>query len=251
MQCQAMFDTKIIFIAAVFALAGVVKGVVGLGLPTISMGLLALFMPPLQAAAILVVPSFLTNVWQMLAGPSLAAVARRLWPMQIGVCLGTWAGAGWMTGNTAHYGGALLGVALVIYAITGLRSWQQPVARQNERWLGPAVGAITGLVTAATGVFVIPSVPYLQALDLDKEEFVQALGLSFTVSTIALAVNLARAGALNIGMATPTIVALIAACAGMAAGQILRLRLSPEIFRRCFFVGLLLLGVYLAADALR
>jgi hypothetical protein len=246
-----MLDGTTIFIAVVFVLAGVVKGVIGLGLPTISMGLLALVMTPLQAAAILVVPSFLTNVWQMVAGPALGSLVRRLWPMQIGVCFGTWCGAGWMAGNTARYGSALLGVALVIYAVVGLRSWKLTVARPHEFWLGPLVGAITGLITAATGAFVIPSVPYLQTLALDKEEFVQALGLSFTVSTIALTVNLALAGALNVGMATPTLIALIMACVGMTIGQALRLRLSSEIFRRCFFVGLLLLGTYLAVDALR
>src|SRR5580704_11395627 len=70
-----MLDGNLLFIGAVFLLAGLIKGVIGLGLPTVSMGLLAIVMPPLQAAAILVLPSFLTNVWQMLAGPSLPTVA--------------------------------------------------------------------------------------------------------------------------------------------------------------------------------
>jgi uncharacterized protein len=68
-----MLHGKLVFIGAVFALAGLIKGVIGLGLPTVSMGLLAIVMPPLQAAAILVLPSFLTNVWQMVGGPSLPA----------------------------------------------------------------------------------------------------------------------------------------------------------------------------------
>jgi uncharacterized membrane protein YfcA len=93
-------------------------------------------------------------------------------------------------------------------------------------------------------------VPYLQAVELDKEEFVQALGLSFTVSTLALTVNLAVAGALSVAVAGPTLVALASACAGMWAGQALRLRLSPAIFRRCFFAGMLAIGVYLIASAL-
>jgi uncharacterized protein len=245
-----MPDEKLIVIAAVFALAGVVKGVIGLGLPTIAMGLLAVIMTPLQAAAILVLPSFLTNVWQMLAGPGLMPIARRLWPMLAGICIGTWAGAGLMTGSYARYGGLLLGVCLVIYAFTGFMR-RLTIYKGQERWLGPVVGAISGLISAATGVFVIPAGPYLQAIDLEKEEFVQALGLSFTVSTLALAVNIARAGALNFSTAGPTVVALIMACIGMWAGQTLRLRLSPELFRRCFFVGLFLLGLYLIADALR
>jgi len=246
-----MLDGNLAFVAAVFVLAGLIKGVIGLGLPTVSMGLLAVVMPPVQAAAILVLPSFLTNAWQMMAGPSLPAVTRRLWPMLVTACLGTWAGAGLMTGPYARYGDILLGIALMAYALTGFRSKPIAVPAGRETWLGPLTGGLTGLITAATGVFVVPSVPYLQALRLGKEELIQALGLTFTISTIALAINLALAGALNFGAARPTLVALIAAFAGMWAGQVLRARLSPEIFRRCFFAGLLLLGLYLAVDALR
>jgi uncharacterized protein len=246
-----MPDGKIAFIAAVFGLAGLVKGVLGLGLPTISMGLLAIVMTPLQAAAILVLPSFLTNVWQMAAGPSLKTALRRLWPMQAAVCLGTWAGTGLMTGSYARYGGIVLGITLMIYAVTGFSSLRLSIDKAQEAWLGPIAGTATGLIAAATGVFVIPSVPYLQALDLDKEDFVQALGLSFTISTTALAVNLTFAGALNVRMAGTTLLALAMACGGMWIGQILRSRMSPALFRRCFFIGLLLLGAYLASVSLQ
>jgi uncharacterized protein len=55
---------SLVAITSIFVLAGFVKGVIGLGLPTVAMGLLALLMTPAQAAAVLVVPSFLTNIWQ-------------------------------------------------------------------------------------------------------------------------------------------------------------------------------------------
>lgn len=240
-----MLDTTLVVISAVFALAGFVKGVVGLGLPTIAIGLLAVVMPPVEAAAILILPSLVTNIWQLAAGPSVPAIARRLWPMMLGVCLGTWAGMGLMTGATGRYGETFLGVALVLYALTGLAAYRFSITPRHETWLSPIIGAATGLVTAVTGVFVIPAVPYLQAIGMEKEELVQALGLSFTVSTMALAVNIAAAGALNVTMAGATLAALLLACLGMSAGQAVRLRLQPATFRRWFFIGLTVLGVYL------
>ena len=242
-----MTEPTYVFIAAVFVLAGIVKGVIGLGLPTISMGLLAIVMPAVEAAAILILPSLLTNVWQMMAGPSLRSVAGRLWPMLLGVCAGTWAGAGLMQGTSGRFGTAFLGVALVLYALVGLVSVRFSMPRRWEVIAGPVTGAVTGLITAATGVFVIPAVPYLQAIGLEKEDLVQALGLSFTVSTLALSVNVALAGGINIAMAWPAIAALAMACAGMWIGQAVREKLSPALFRRCFFAGLLLLGIYLVA----
>jgi hypothetical protein len=214
------------------------------------MGLLATAMPPVQAAALLIVPSLVTNVWQMIAGPALGPIVRRLWPVMAGVCLGTWAGIGLMSGASARTGTILLGVALALYALSGLWSLRASIARSREKILGPLTGAITGLVAAATGVFVIPAVPYLQAIGLEKDELVQALGLSFTVSTIALSVNVAAAGAVSLALAGPTVLALAVAGIGMALGQAVRARLAPPVFRRWFFVGLLALGIYLVGRAL-
>lgn len=249
-QCSCMTEPIALFIAGVFALAGLVKGVIGLGLPTISMGLLAIVMPPAEAAAILILPSLVTNVWQMLAGPHLKSLVRRLWPVMLWVVGGTLAGAGWLTGANARYGTALLGVTLAIYALSGFRTVRLTVAAAAERWLGPLVGGVTGLITAVTGVFVIPAVPYLQAIGLEKEELVQALGLSFTVSTIALALNLASVSALSWSLGPAALAALAMACAGLWLGQALRMRLHPATFRLFFFVGLLLLGLYLVVRSL-
>jgi uncharacterized protein len=245
-----MLDTTLVFVGAVFALAGFVKGVVGLGLPTLSMGILVLVMQPVDAAAILLLPSLVTNLWQMVAGPSLGGVARRLWPMLAAVCAGTWAGAGLMTAATGHYGTPLLGAALIVYAACGLTGVAFNVSRKWEPFAGPAAGMVTGVITAATGVFVIPAVPYLQAIGLGKEELVQALGLSFTVSTVALAVNVAAEGAMDTTAAGTTIVALVLAGAGMWFGQMVRLRMAPAVFRRSFLVGLLALGLYLAGRSM-
>ncbi|MBM0207112.1 hypothetical protein JNW90_32035 [Micromonospora sp. STR1s_5] len=66
-------------IVLAFLLAGLVKGVIGLGLPTVAIGVLSLAMSPAQAAALLVVPSLVTNIWQLAAGSRLLPLTARLW----------------------------------------------------------------------------------------------------------------------------------------------------------------------------
>ncbi|ESY99967.1 sulfite exporter TauE/SafE family protein [Mesorhizobium sp. LNHC209A00] len=241
----------IAFIGAVFLAAGLVKGVVGMGLPTVAMGLLAVTMPPAQAAALLLIPSLVTNLWQLFTGPSFGGLFRRLWTMMAGVVIGTVAGAGLLTGAHTMIASAALGAALVLYALLGIAKAGFITPARHEAWISPLVGVATGLVTGATGVFVIPAVPYLQSLRLHKEDLVQALGLSFTVSTLALGLGLFRAGALISPTAhlTGSILALAPALAGMFIGQALRQRMSVETFRTVFFAGLLALGLYLALDA--
>lgn len=101
------------------------------------------------------------------------------------------------------------------------------------------------MVTASTGVFVVPTVPYLQALGLEKDEFVQAMGISFTVSTLALGLGLAAQGVFSGATAASSLAMLVPAVAGMAFGQWLRGLLSPAVFRTCFFVSLMLLGTHM------
>jgi uncharacterized membrane protein YfcA len=238
-----------LIVTLTFLLAGLVKGVIGLGLPTVAVGLLTLVMKPAQAAALLVVPSLVTNIWQLLAGPRFGALLRRLSGMMLGICVGTAAGAGWLTDGDSGRATILLGIALMIYAAAGLATLRLAVPPRAERLLSPLVGATTGLVSAATGVFVLPAAPYLQALGLDREDLVQALGLSFTVSTLALAVVLARDGALELSNAGASLLALAPALGGMFLGQWLRVRASPRVFRICFFAGLLVLGAHLALRA--
>ncbi|MBC8057139.1 MAG: sulfite exporter TauE/SafE family protein [Rhizobiales bacterium] len=237
-----------VLVAAIFALGGFVKGVVGLGLPTIAMGLLSVLMLPAQAAALLVVPSLVTNLWQI-GGPGMLALLRRLAPMLLGVCAGAWLGAGWLTDTGSSLATLGLGLSLIAYAALGLLKWRMHVMPSHETRLAPLIGLATGLVTAATGVFVIPAVPYLQALGMEKETLVRALGISFLVSTIALGVALGSSGALQATALAGSALALLPALAGMGAGQWLRLRVQPETFKTIFFCGLLALGAYLALRA--
>lgn len=237
----------ILAIVIVFLLAGFVKGAIGLGLPTISVGLLSLVMAPAQAAALLIIPSTITNIQQMRPAQTLWPLCQRLWPMMLGIVAGTLGGSGWIGGANAKAAAAGLGVALLIYSAIGLARFRIDIARRHEIWLGPLVGAITGLITAATGVFVIPAVPYLQAVGFEKDELVQALGLSFFVSTLALAATLAMLPVTFGGLLWLAIATLVPALAGQTLGQKVRTQVDAVTFRRWFFVGLNALGSTLIA----
>jgi uncharacterized membrane protein YfcA len=245
-----MSEHLLLLIAAAFLLAGFVKGVIGLGLPTVSMGLLAVTMQPSHALAIVIVPAIVTNIWQTFVGPYLRDIIRRLWPLMVGTVIGIWLNSGMLTGPYARYGTIVLGILLVVYAIIGLNKFNFNVARSDEKWIGGIVGVLTGLVSAATGVQVIPSMPFMQAIGMEKDELVQALGVFFTVATLALAFNLTAAGLLTAATALPGAVAMVAAFTGMFIGQAVRSRLQPDVFRRWFLIAMILLGIYLAGSAL-
>lgn len=240
---------------AVLVLAGMVKGLIGMGLPTVGIGLLSLFTSPAEAAAVLLLPSALTNLWQFFTGPNVLATARRFSWMMVAVAAGTLASGLLLGGLTSPAAQPTLGATLLLYGALGLSAVPLRLPPKAERWLSPVAGLVTGVVTGTTGVSVMPSAPYLQALGLGRDDLVQALGLTFTVSTFALALVLARPGDAEAVLANPAIVlasvaALLPAFVGMQIGQLIRRAASPMLFRRIFFAGLAILGAYMLVRGL-
>jgi uncharacterized membrane protein YfcA len=233
---------NLIPLALVFLLAGFVKGAIGLGLPTIGMALMTLLIVPAEAAALLLLPNLVTNLVQMRPWPETWRLGQRLWPMLLGVALGTALGAALWGGFGGRHGGAVLGVVLAIYGGLGLLGIRVALPERA----GMPVGIATGALTAATGVFVIPAVPWLQALGLGKDVLVRALALAFTVSTLALTVLLRAADALDGRLVAASALALVPALAGQALGGRTRGVLSEAAFKRVFFVALVLLGLAIA-----
>ena len=233
-----------------FVFAGMVKGVIGMGLPSVVMGVLGLVMLPLQAAALLVLPSLITNFWQAGSGPAFRALSRRFATMLIGVFVGTPIGFWLFADLPAKWGTGTLGAVLATYGVIGLTSFHPSVQRASETALSPVIGSVTGLLSGATGVFVIPAVPYLNSLELSRDELVQTLGMSFVVSTTAMAIGLWMVGKFSAPVAGQSLLAVLPALAGMVIGQKIRHRLSAQTFKRVFFIGMLVLGAYMVLRAM-
>jgi uncharacterized membrane protein YfcA len=232
------------FIAGAFLLAGTLKGAVGVGLPTVVMGLLSIVMPPVQAAPLMIIPAIGTNIWQMLAGPALRRLLRRFATMIVGIFIGTFSTITLMTTSSA-FAGAALGVLLAAYGAYGLFGRPFYVRAAAERWLSPVIGLIIGALSGATGVFVIPTVPYLTSLRMEPEELVQAIGIAAFVCPLALGLALATLGQYRADVALGAFLALIPALAGMYVGQKIRRRLPARTFMRWFFAALIALGGYM------
>jgi uncharacterized membrane protein YfcA len=238
---------SIFAVAVTFLIAGTVKGVIGLGLPTVSLALLTLAFDLTQAMALLLVPSFVTNVWQAAVGGNGRVILRRLWPFLFMATAAVWLGAMALSRVDLSWLTALLGLSLAVYAATGLTGFHPTVAGRREKWLGPLLGGLNGVLTGMTGSFAVPGVMYLQAIGLPRDALIQAMGVLFTISTVALALALGGNGLLSVQLGTTSLAAIVPAVAGMFVGQRIRRRLPETGFRRAFYVALLILGAMIVA----
>ena len=240
----------VVLVVLVFFVAGTIKGLIGFGLPTVSIAILAAFLGLIEAMTLMLLPSLITNLFQGLVGKYLIRLIRRYWSMFIFGAVFTWLSSSLLsTGHAATFA-VILGVVLTLYGLSSLYSLQLPSPGSRERWISPFVGIVSGGVTGITGIFLVPAVGYLQALRMERDELIQAIGLWVTVATLSLAFSLKDHDLFSNELGLLSLTGVLPALLGMWVGRILRPRLSESAFRHLFFAALMLLGVYISVSAI-
>ena len=237
---------QIVVIAAAFVVAGVAKGAIGMGMPPIAIGLMSFAVPLESAIAIMVVPTMVTNVWQAIYGGGFRVLMRRFGTMAMTAMIGILAVGLFLSDLGSPRTAGWVGVLLVLYSVIALTPWRPHVPRRAEPWANPLIGLASGAVAGSTGVAAVPFLPYMQSLEMDQHELVQALGIMFLFITGMLAVSLALHGAYHLTNSVAGIAALAPTMVGVWIGQHARRRLSAETFRKAFIFGMFGVGLHLA-----
>lgn len=234
-----------------FLLAGAVKGVIGLGLPSVSLALLTVAIDLPSAMALLIAPSFVTNVWQAARGGNARAIFVRTRTFLIAATPSVWIGARVFEHLEPDLLSALLGLLLFAYAVLSLAGIRFQITARQQTPMAIVMGTGNGILTGMTGSFVVPGVLYLQALGLPRDQLIQAMGMLFTTSTLALALALHGHGLLPPTLGALSVAAIVPAIIGMRIGQKIRLRLPEQLFRKVFFIALMTLAIYMVFSASR
>ncbi|MFY0991833.1 sulfite exporter TauE/SafE family protein [Halomonas sp. C05BenzN] len=237
-------------VGVTFLAAGTVKGVIGMGMPTVSLALLVATVGLQPAMALLLVPTIVTNLWQALVGGQLRAIVRRLWPFLLASVVAVWPGVAVLAGVDVRWLTRLLGLLIIGYALVNLGMARFVLPVRHERRAGVISGLVNGLLTGMTGSSVFPGVAYLQALGLPRDQLIQAMGILFTLCILALGLAMGGQDLLTGELMLTSSLAVIPALLGMQLGQRLRRRLSESGFRRFFFLGLLVMGSYIVLRSL-
>lgn len=229
---------------------GAVKGVIGIGLPLVSLPVMATFIPIPKAMALLVLSSFATSVWQTFHGGLFAPSVKRFWPLLLGMGIGTPIGVHVLATFDLSLLYVFLGTVVALFAAFLHRSIVLPVSPRAEPWAAPVVGAASGLVGGMSMLFGPVYAMYYAGLKLGKERFVAVIALSNVWATFVLAVSMARFNLLGGTDIVASLLALIPSFAGLAAGQWLRGRIDEDRFRKVLAVVLFVIGLNLIRKAL-
>tara|TARA_B100000609_G_scaffold190512_1_gene178498 strand:+ start:118 stop:876 length:759 start_codon:yes stop_codon:yes gene_type:complete len=247
-----MFDLlTVLAILATFFVAGVVKGVIGLGLPSISLALLTVVINLPTSMALLIMPSLVTNIWQAIRGGKFLKILKRLWLLFLTSTLTVWTGSKALAIVDLTLLSALLGSLLMSYAIVSLYGLRFNIKSRNEWWVGSLTGSVNGILTGMTGSFVVPGVFYLQSIRQEKDELIQSMGILFTTSTLALFFSLQTNEYLTSKLIVWSSISIVPSIIGVLIGQQIREWLSEKIFKNVFFFSLLFIGAYIIVIAFK
>lgn len=234
-----------------FLVAGFIKGVVGFGFPIVALIVLTLATGLLDALALIVVPTLLTNIWQALAGEHLRAILARMGIYFLCAVVGILVTSQFLKTADTNLLTGLLGCVLFVFAVSSLMRLQITVPAEREKPLSFVLGSLNGALTGLTGSFMVPSVLYMQALGFPRDMLVQAMGVFFSVSTLTLALSLGVNDLISMESTGLSTAALIPSFAGLYGGRWLRRRIDEERFQTVFLAGVMLLGAFIALMALR
>ena len=233
-----------------FFCGGVVKGVVGMGLPLVALALMTTVLDLKTAVSLVVFPIIITNILQAMRGGLFKKLLRKFWPMLAMAAAGVFGGVYALYQFDPSYFLITLGIIVCCYSINNLYAVRLSITERSLPIMSSVVGLCSGLIAGMTGSMGLPVIIYLQALGLKKDMFVQVLGIQFVFTASILAIALFHQGELTVDISVISVLAVFPSLLGMFAGKIVRDKVSEDRFRTWLYIVLLFVGLNLIRKGL-
>jgi len=241
----------IVLMSAALIVGGIVKGVVALGLPIVTMAFALNFMEPLTVLGMLVAPILVTNMWQAFRAGNFLEPIRRFWPMVVMAVIFLFIGAEIVVNiDTAILFGILGFIVTVFSALNLFKPRVHPLKPATEKWLGPLAGAVGGMLGGITTIWGPPMMMYFVMLKLPKDVFVRTVGLAWFSLAIPLTIAYWRNGIFSGDVIPLSLYACIPGMIGIRIGEMIRDKIDQETFRKVMLIALLIIGLNLIRRAI-
>ncbi len=239
----------ILYASAVLLIAGMIKGFVGLGLPAIAIALLAFRIETREAVALVIMPMFVSNLWQYLRGPDRLGTVRRHWrfALVIGVVVAATVFVSQDAPDRVLRG--ILGLLVLLFCLLSWRNLVPVIPAQRMRIFEFLSAFVSGLVGGLTAVWAPVLAAYLSARQLERDDFVQVFGFLVSAGSIGILLTYPSVGfASGVDFLISTWL-LVPTLLGFTLGEVVRKRAEPGLFRTIFLIAFAMVGLNLLLRA--
>jgi len=234
-----------VLIALAFFGGGLSKGIVGIGLPLVSLPFLAVLMPPLQAIAMLAIPVISTNIFQVFHGGLFFVVLRRYWTMIVAVAVTAVLASSLIVAVNNEILLTIIGGVITAVGLMRLVRLPVGIPDRHEGWLNPIVGITSGVIGSVSNLFGPPVFTYLSMRGTNKDTFIVVIAMVFLVGAVPLHGNLILQGVTTSDILILSALASLPVIAGMAVGTWLRSRFSQAVFEHLLIAVIVIAGLNL------
>jgi len=234
----------------VYFLAGIIKGVLGIGFPTAAVSLLAQVTDARTAILLVIMPMLFTNIWQVLRAQQFLSIVRQMWLLMLMLVVFIALFSQLSSMVRVELLTAVLGGIVALYALHSL--YARPLVL-NPVFDGPAqvlAGVTAGIMGGMVSVWAPPMLIYLQTRRLAKEQFVATVGVLLLTGSCVLFMSYVNSGVLSLGMFLCSILLIAPSLAGFSVGETIRKRLSAQRFERLLLWFFFIMGLNLIRRAL-
>ena len=229
-------------ICAVFFLGGAIKGVLGFGLPLITMSLLPFVVGIETSIALSALVQPATNVGQLFQSGGIKKAFKDTLPVLLMLAPGTAMGAWYLSSLDSNVIILFVGVMVVVFAVYNLTGLRLTISKSLEWPVGIVNGFVAGIVGGITSVNGMFFIMYLVGIQQDRPSFRSSLALLFMTSGVLISSGLWAVGFVNSYIFAMAVIVLVPAFTGMIVGNAIGKRVSNEKFRLMVLIGLLVIG---------
>jgi uncharacterized protein len=240
-----MAAETIVIVLVAFFISAFLKGISGVGFSTICLGLLAMFLEPKLAIPLVFLPSLSSNLIVMFEAGHFIESVKRFWILFISALPGLVLGILFLNSSGSDGPRLFLGVIMVIYSLWAFSSEVVHLSQKIEKRLLVPVGIISGMVNGATGSQIMPIMPFLLSLKMDRNVLVQTMNCAFTFNTLVMITGFGKIGLLTLPVLTLSVAGILPVALGVRLGGRIRRHASEIIFRRIVLGLLMLMGIVL------
>lgn len=230
--------------ALAMALGGLVKGVLGVGTPLLTVPMMALALPIHEAVAIMAVPVVVANLWQAYDAERPVETIKRFWPALIALLAGTWFGVWILSGIEEDVLLTVVGILVICFTLIQGSKRKIMIPAHLERVAGIAFCGSAGLIGGLSSMFGPMMILYLVSLPaLEKDKFVNTISFLYVGAVVPWAVLLIAMEVLDARLLAVSGLAVIPLAAGLLIGRSIRKHVKDSIFYR------LILGILIVSGA--